>query len=89
MPETAFETLLRLLDLAAIIGAMVSAWFWLQASGRMVRRVRREEPLDSTDFNRLVTVLNRTQVLNARAALATGVSALILALRYALGLFSG
>jgi hypothetical protein len=83
------DTLLRLLDLAAIVATLVSAWFWFAASGRTLRRVSKAEEVDSRDLNRVVTALNRSQILNARAAIATGISALIVATRYALGLIFG
>jgi hypothetical protein len=45
--------------------------------------------IDAADLNRIVTVLNRSQILNARAALATGISALFVAVRMILGLLAG
>jgi hypothetical protein len=51
-----------------------------------LRRISRHEALDSADINRIVTTMNRTQILNARAALATALSALFAALRVVLDL---
>lgn len=53
-----------------------------------LRRVSRREELDAADINRLVVVINRTQLLNRRAALAAMVSALLIALHAAGSLLS-
>ncbi|MGL4241736.1 MAG: hypothetical protein ACRCTI_11540 [Beijerinckiaceae bacterium] len=73
----------RLLDLLALATALLAAWFWYRASSFGVRRVDRDEQLDHRDFNRLVTAMNRTQILNRRAALASAASALALAFKLA------
>jgi hypothetical protein len=80
--------LITLADLAALASALVAAWLWFTASRRQVRRISYHETLDAADFNRIVTALNRAQVLNSRAAIATGVSALCVALRFALDLLT-
>jgi hypothetical protein len=72
------------LDLLIVVAALASAWLWWQASGRHVRRVTRDEVIDAADINRLVTALNRTQILNARAALATACAAVLAAIRVGL-----
>jgi hypothetical protein len=77
-----------LADIAAALSALLAAWLWFKASVRQVRRVSYHETLDAADFNRLVTALNRAQILNSRAAMATGVSALIVATRFLLDLFT-
>ena len=76
---------LSAMDLAIGAAALLSAWFWWAASRQRLRRIRRDEALDAADFNRIVTALNRTQILNARAALATAAAAALAALRIALG----
>ena len=76
---------LLLLDAAIASGALLSAWFWWVASRQRVRRISRHEVLDAADVNRIVTALNRTQILNARAALATALAAVLAALRIGLG----
>jgi hypothetical protein len=83
------ERLTLVLDLLAIVSALVAAWLWFRASGRLIRRVSKHEVIDSTDLNRIVTAINRTQILNAQAALATAVSAVTVALRLGLNLFNG
>ncbi|NCP20321.1 MAG: hypothetical protein GW855_14350 [Erythrobacter sp.] len=70
-----------LLDLMVVVAATLSAWFWLRASGKQVRRVSKHETFDYADINRLVVALNRAQILNARAAKATAAAALLGALR--------
>jgi hypothetical protein len=54
------------------------------ASRNRVRRISRREVLDAANINRLVIALNRTQILNARAALATAVAAVLAAIRLGL-----
>lgn len=67
--------ILYILDIAIV--AVASAWFWLQASTRRLRRVSKFEDFDHADFNRVVTALNRAGELNARAALATACASLL------------
>ncbi len=78
--------LILIIVIAAISTAVVAAWLWFQASGRTVRRISYRETLDAGDFNRIVTALNRAQLLNSRAAIATGISALCVAFRFLLDL---
>jgi hypothetical protein len=78
--------LIRFLDVAAVIVTFVAAFLWYRASAKLLRRIARHEVLDSADINRLVVSFNRTQTLNARAALATAISAAIVAVRMALSL---
>lgn len=79
--------MLFIFDLIAMISAFLAAWFWLWASARQLRRVSRDEVLDAHDLNRIVVAYNRSQLLNGRAALATAVSALAVALRLLAGFF--
>ncbi len=60
------------LDLSVIVSAFVASVLWLRASKTRFRRVSKHEELDHADHNRIVTALNRTQILNSQAALATG-----------------
>ncbi len=73
----------RLFDLLALLTTLTAAWLWFKASSNHVRRISLHEELDARDFNRIVTQINRTQILNRRAALATAASALAIALKYA------
>ena len=75
-------TLSFALDLFGCITGAVAAWLWLRASGRTVRRVSLHEDLDASDINRLVTAINRNNILNRRAALAATASAASVALRF-------
>ena len=75
--------LLRLLDLAALISALVAAYLWWKASCNHVRRISLTEELNAQDFNRIITAMNRSQLLNRRAAIATAVSALAIAMKFA------
>ena len=75
-------TLTFALDLFGCITGFMAAWFWLRASQRTVRRVRLDEVLDASDINRLVTVVNRSNILNRRGALAATASAVSVALRF-------
>jgi hypothetical protein len=73
----------RALDVLALLSALVAAWLWYKASSYHVRRIDKDETLDHKDFNRIVVAMNRTQMLNRRAALATAASALAIALKFA------
>ncbi len=72
--------------LDGVIGlcALASSYVWWLASRQRLRRISRLEELDAADMNRLVTVLNRTQILNARAALLASATAAHAALRIGL-----
>nr|WP_298685467.1 hypothetical protein [uncultured Dongia sp.] len=70
------------LDILILFSTAFSAWFWWKASGRKLRRIAHDEKLDSHDINRIVTNINRGQILNARAALATAIAAALVAVRF-------
>lgn len=74
--------LIVVLDLAATASALVASYLWFRASQNRLRRISRLEEIDAADLNRMIVQINRTQVLNARAALATAASAAIVALRF-------
>lgn len=74
-------TVLFILDIIAALAALVAAWLWYVAGQRPQRRVSKDEDLDHHDFNRLVTGINRSNLLNRRAAQATAVSSALVALR--------
>ena len=78
-----------ILDLMISAAAVVSCWLWYKASRRRVHRVGRREVLDAADINRLVTNINRTQILNARAAMATAIAASLGIMRYAVSYSNG
>ena len=80
------ELALYVLDVTIVVAAVMSAWFWLQAAGKPQRRVSKFEDLNQADTNRLVTALNRARILNARAAVATAIAALLGGLRIGLDL---
>ncbi len=80
--------LARVLDLFALLSALIAAWLWYKASSNRVRRIDKDESLDHRDFNRIVVMMNRTQLLNRRAALATAASALAIALKFAYDLLT-
>jgi hypothetical protein len=48
-----------------------------------VRRVSRFEELDAADINRIVVAINRNQIVNRRAALASAVAAFLAASSFA------
>ena len=78
---------LQILDLLIIVFAILSGWLWFNASRKLVRRISKHEQLDSVDVNRIIVAMNRTQILNSRAALATAAAALLAGLRVASGNF--
>jgi hypothetical protein len=79
---------LFILDLLIAGFALASAYLWALASRHRVRRVSRHEELDVADINRLIIALNRTQILNARAAMTTACAAVLAALRLILQAFA-
>jgi hypothetical protein len=79
MPELALA-----LDCLVLLAAFFSAFLWLRASRHRLRRVSRHEVLDAADINRIVIALNRTQILNSRAALSTACVAALATLRFLL-----
>lgn len=72
------------IDLIACASALLAAIFWFAATDRRLRRISRFERLDHADLNRMVVAMNRSQILNRRAAAASGISALCVAARLAL-----
>lgn len=74
--------LFYILDTVAILAALAAAVLWYQAGARTVRRISRFETLDAADINRIVVAMNRSAILNRRAALASAASAACLALRF-------
>lgn len=79
-----FELFIAMLDLSIIAAALASGWLWWLASRQRFRRVKRAEELNHLDINRIVTAMNRTQILNSRAALATAVAAVLAGIRLSL-----
>lgn len=69
------------LDIAIGLGALASSYLWWLASRQRLRRISRLEELDAGDMNRIVTALNRTQILNARAALLASATAALATVR--------
>ncbi|MBX9907525.1 MAG: hypothetical protein K2Z25_02325 [Beijerinckiaceae bacterium] len=69
------------LDIAIGLGALASSYVWWIASRQRLRRISRLEDLDAGDINRIVTALNRTQILNAKAALIASAAAAFAAVR--------
>tara|TARA_B100000678_G_scaffold245564_2_gene218034 strand:+ start:526 stop:780 length:255 start_codon:yes stop_codon:yes gene_type:complete len=82
------QVLVYILDAAIVAAAILSAWFWMRASGKRLRRVSKHETFDHADINRLVVALNRAQILNARAAKATAAAAALGGLRVLLDFWS-
>ena len=77
------------LDTLAIAAALGASWLWYLAGHRRVRRISRYEELNSADINRIIVAMNRSAILNRRAALATAASAACIALRFAADLAIG
>lgn len=73
-----------LIDIAIILSAFLAAVLWIASSRSRLRRVAKTEEFDYHDMNRLVVTFNRAQRLNARAALATGLSVFLVAVRFSL-----
>ncbi|MGL4437710.1 MAG: hypothetical protein ACRCUE_00405 [Bosea sp. (in: a-proteobacteria)] len=79
----------QIFDALALFSALTAAYLWWKASCNHVRRISLTEQLDAQDFNRMVIAINRTQLLNRRAAIATAVSALAIAMKFAHDLVTG
>lgn len=79
-------TLFIVLDLAAIGSSLIAAGLWYQAGAHTVRRISRFEDLDYADLNRIVVAMNRSALLNRRAALASAAAAICIAFRFAASL---
>lgn len=79
----------QLLDALALVSALAAAYLWWRASGNQVRRISLTEQLDARDFNRMVIAINRSQLLNRRAAIATAVSALAIAMKFGHDMITG
>jgi hypothetical protein len=62
-------------------GAFVSAYLWWLASRQRLRRVSRLEEFDAADINRILTAVNRSQILSSRAALAASFVAALASIR--------
>ncbi len=77
-----------ILDALGIATALLAAWWWYLTGTRRLRRISRFEALDAADLNRIVTAVNRNNILSCRAALAAAASAVCVALRFAVDLIS-
>lgn len=73
--------LFLILDLSIVAAAFLSGMFWWLASQKRLRRIYHREMLDHADFNRMVVAYNRTQILSARAAIATAIAGILAAIR--------
>jgi hypothetical protein len=73
-------------DILSLATGILAAWLWYKASARSTRRVEISEQFDFHDFNRLVVAFNRQSILNRRAALATALSVLCIAGKFAFDL---
>lgn len=62
-------------------GALLSAYLWWLASRQRLRRVSRLEEFDAADINRILTAVNRAQILSSRAALAASFVAALASIR--------
>jgi hypothetical protein len=67
---------------------LLSAFLWFLASRNRLRRISRHEVLDYADINRIVTAVNRAQILNSRAALMTALAAFLAAMRVMIDLWA-
>jgi hypothetical protein len=77
------------IDALSIASALIASWLWFRASGTRLRRISRTEEIDAADLNRIVVGINRAQILNAQAAMATAVSAFVIAVRFLWDLMVG
>jgi hypothetical protein len=76
-------------DLTAIALTFLAAYLWFSASQMRHRRITRDETLDAADLNRIIVNINRSQIANERAALATGAAGAVLAVRLLIAFLIG
>jgi len=77
-----------ILDALIILVMLLLAFLWFLASRNRLRRISRYEVLDYTDINRIVTAINRAQILNSRAASMTALAAFFAAFRVMIDLWA-
>lgn len=77
-----------ILDALIILVMLLSAFLWFLASRSRLRRISRHEVLDYADINRIITAINRAQILNSRAAFMTALAALLAAFRVMIDLWA-
>ncbi len=73
--------LFYLLDFLILFSALAASALWLRASSKRLRRIGKSEELNYADYNWIVIALNRTQILNSQAALATAITTALAGLR--------
>ena len=83
------RTALLAFDLTTVALTFLAAYLWFNASRSRHRRISRGETLDAADLNRIIVNLNRSQIANERAALATGAAGAALAVRLLVDLLIG
>ena len=77
-----------ILDALIILVMLLSAFLWFLASRSRLRRISRHDVLDYADIHRIVTAVNRAQILNSRAAFMTALAALLAAFRVMIDLWA-
>jgi len=77
-----------ILDIFIILVTLFSAFLWFVASRNRLRRISRNEIIDYADINRIVTAINRAQILNSRAAMMTALAAFLAGLRVMMDLWA-
>lgn len=75
------ELTLHVLGPTFVVATTISAWLWLEAAGKIPRKVSQFADFNHADLNRLVSALNGARSLNAGAAVATAIAALLGGLR--------
>jgi hypothetical protein len=66
------------LDIATLAMPAAAAWFWHLASSDKLHRVSIDEQFDYHDLNRVIVAINRNNIRNRRAALASALAVLLL-----------
>ena len=74
--------MILILDALIFVSALIASYLWYRASVRKLRRISKDEVFDRADYNRLITAVNRTQILNSRASLATALATALATLRF-------
>ncbi|NOT39181.1 MAG: hypothetical protein HOP13_01680 [Alphaproteobacteria bacterium] len=75
--------MLLFFDVLTIFLSLAAALLWFNASRNRYRRISHHEEITAGDLNRIIVALNRSQIQNQRAALATAAAAFALTIRMA------
>ena len=77
------------IDICAIAASIAAAVLWYRASATEIHRVTFHEVFDYHDLNRVIVAINRNNLRNRSAALASAIAAALLVIDLAVTRFLG